>query len=122
MWRIVIGCVLLALGILVLLQGLITGFLGQNMFMIPVILVFCGLLIWGGWKLSCPKPKAAGWILFICGILGLLGDLIIWFSWGNDPFIKIQIISGKLAALLGCLWSVWEGWKLSHPKSQVQSS
>jgi hypothetical protein len=83
MWKVVIGCILLAWGILVLAQNFITGFRGQNLFTIPILLIVCGLFIWGGWRLSRKNLKALGWTLLVCGSLGLLGTLAIWIPWGD---------------------------------------
>jgi hypothetical protein len=117
MWKVVIGCILLTLGMLTALQSLTAGFQGQSLLAIAIVIVFCSLSIWGGWRLSRPKPKALGWILFICGLLGLVGVLAIWFPWGDSILAKISIISSKIAAFIGSLWASVYGWALSHPKT-----
>jgi hypothetical protein len=116
MWKVIIGCILLAWGILVLAQNFIIGFRGQNLLTIPILLIVCGLFIWGGWRLSHTWPEAIGWTLFVCGLLGLLGVLAIWIPWGNSVFLKLSIIGGKIAVFIGSLYAIIYGWTFSHPK------
>ncbi|MBM3148492.1 MAG: hypothetical protein FJ008_01940 [Chloroflexi bacterium] len=113
-WKVIVGCVLLTWGMLVALQNLIWGFYGPSPFQIAIISIFCGLSIWGGWKLSRPKPKALGWTLFICGALGLIGVLAIWIPWGNSILSMVARILGKISAFLWSGWAMIYGWSLSH--------
>ena len=57
--------------------------------------------------------KVIGWILFAWGIIGLLGNLVIWLPSGTN--ILMMVLNSGICALF-----IWGGWRLAHPKVSVK--
>lgn len=49
-----------------------------------------------------------GWILFVWGLLGLLGNTVVMVVWRFAP-------TALIANSGFCLLLMWGGWRLSHP-------
>jgi hypothetical protein len=56
--------------------------------------------------------KAIGWLLFLIGVAGIIGNIVYLVAWGISSW-------GLVGNTFFCLLFIAGGWYLSHPKKAV---